>query len=278
VQPPIRLLALDIDGTLLDSSMQIPSANLAALARARARGVEVVLTTGRRHTFALPIALALGFDLWLVSSNGAITRSTRGDRFYRDLLPHSVARRMLMNMAEFRRHAVLTFDHDSRGALAIESAETLHSSITRWMQANSGVIEEVVPLQDALTADPIQAAFCGPIALMRQAEASLAAGEWANEITLLKTQYENRDLCILDVLNRGCSKGHALRRWADYRGFSQGEVMAIGDNYNDIEMLEFAGVPFIMGNACDELKANGWRITLGNDEAGVAAALEQVGI
>jgi hydroxymethylpyrimidine pyrophosphatase-like HAD family hydrolase len=54
--------------------------------------------------------------------------------------------------------------------------------------------------------------------------------------------------------------------------------MAIGDNYNDLEMLEFAGVPFVMGNASDDIKQNGWPITLGNDQSGVAAALEQVGI
>jgi hydroxymethylpyrimidine pyrophosphatase-like HAD family hydrolase len=52
--------------------------------------------------------------------------------------------------------------------------------------------------------------------------------------------------------------------------------MAIGDNYNDIEMLEFAGVPVIMGNACDELKQNGWMVTRSNNESGVAAAIEQL--
>jgi hydroxymethylpyrimidine pyrophosphatase-like HAD family hydrolase len=78
------------------------------------------------------------------------------------------------------------------------------------------------------------------------------------------------------VLNQGCSKGHALERWAAYRGVPRKEVMAIGDNYNDIEMLAFAGVPFIMGNAAEELRRDGWRVTLPNDQNGVAAAIEQV--
>ena len=56
---------------------------------------------------------------------------------------------------------------------------------------------------------------------------------------MLRTQYELRDLCIVDLLNAGCSKGHALERWAKYRGIDRSEVMAIGDNYNDIEMLTF---------------------------------------
>ncbi len=86
-----------------------------------------------------------------------------------------------------------------------------------------------------------------------------------------------RDLSIVDVLKEGCSKGHALERWANYRGIAREQVMAIGDNYNDIEMLAFAGLPFIMGNASEELRRrNGWAVTLPNDQSGVAAAIEQV--
>ena len=80
---------------------------------------------------------------------------------------------------------------------------------------------------------------------------------------MLRTEYPARDLSMVDVLNQGCSKGHALERWADYRGIPREEVMAIGDNYNDIEMLAFAGQPFIMGNASEELRGKGWAVTTG---------------
>jgi hypothetical protein len=94
------------------------------------------------------------------------------------------------------------------------------------------------------------------------------------QVTVLRTEYPARDLSMIDVLNAGCSKGHALERWAKYRGFRRDEVMAVGDNHNDVEMLEFAGHPVIMGNACEELRARGWKITRGNDACGVAAAVE----
>jgi Cof subfamily protein (haloacid dehalogenase superfamily) len=278
VQLPFRVLALDIDGTLLDSKFQISSANLAALSRAHALGIDVLLTTGRRHAFAQLVAEALGFELWLISSNGAVTKSSRGELFHRDLLPAGIARRLITHMAEFRRNAVLTFDREARGSLVIESAEELNGSIARWMEKNAEFIQQVIPLENAISEDPIQAMFCGPIARMKEAETLLANCDFACNVTVLKTQYEARNLCILDVLNRECSKGHALKRWADYRGFTRDQVIAIGDNYNDVEMLEFAGFPFIMGNACDELKQNGWPITLPNDESGVAAALKQLGI
>ncbi len=274
----IRLLAIDIDGTLLDANFQISQANLAALRRAHARGIEVMLTTGRRHTFAMPIAEALGFDVWLMSSNGAVTKSSAGKLFHRDLLPAGVARRLLRHMQEFRRNTVLTFDLETRGALVIECADELSESIARWMEKNAGYIEKVVPLEDALTSDPVQVMLCGAIARMQQAEAHLATADFLAEVTVLKTQYDHRNLLMIDVLNRDCSKGHALRRWAEHRGLNRQQIMAIGDNYNDVEMLEFAGVPVIMGNACEELKQNGWTVTLSNEQSGVAAALEQVGI
>jgi Cof subfamily protein (haloacid dehalogenase superfamily) len=275
VKPGIRLLAVDIDGTLLDPAYQIPPANLEALQRAHNAGVEVILVTGRRHTFALPIAQQLGFDLWLISSNGAITRSLSGESFHRDLLPAATARKACGHMRGFRGNTVLTFDVETRGALVLETAEELSLTLGRWLGKNADFVQYVVPIEESLSTDPVQLMFCGPIARMQQALAALASGGFDSEITVLRTEYEYRDLSIVDVLNRGCSKGHALERWAAHRGLTRDQVMAIGDNYNDVEMLEFAGRPVIMGNAAPELKQNGWTVTLSNAESGVAAAVEE---
>lgn len=276
VKPDIRLIAIDIDGTLLDGQFQVSGANISALRRAHQAGAEVVLVTGRRHMFALPVARALAFDLWLISSNGAVTKNTAGELFHQDVLPAGSARKLIAHMTEFRGNAVITFDREDKGALVIEHGDELNASIKRWMEKNAAYISQVIPLEDALVTDPIQAMFCGSIARMRLAQQRLAEAGMEREITVLKTEYEARDLTIIDVLNHGCSKGHALERWARHRGLAREQVMAIGDNYNDIEMLEFAGVPVIMGNACAELKRPEWTVTLPNDQNGVAAAIEQV--
>jgi Cof subfamily protein (haloacid dehalogenase superfamily) len=276
VKPPIRLLAIDIDGTLLNSQFQIPPANLEALRHAHEAGVEIILVTGRRHTFALPIAEQLGFNLWLISSNGAVTRSPTGELFHRDLLPASTARALCAAMREYRGNTVLTFDTESKGALVLERMDELSGSIQRWLEKNMQFIDFVVPIEKALVADPVQAMFCGTIERMRGALQTLANCGLDDRITVLRTEYPPRDLCIVDVLNHGCSKGHALERWASYRGIPREQVMAIGDNYNDIEMLVFAGIPVIMGNASPELRDRGWRVTGLHDEAGVATAIEQV--
>jgi len=267
---------VDIDGTLLNPEFEISAADLSALRRAHAEGVEVVVVTGRRHTFALPVVQQLGFALWVISSNGAITRSLAGETFHRDLLPVETCRSLCANMREFRGNTVLTFDTEAKGAIVLEHMNVLSVSIRRWLEKNLRYIDFVIPIEDSLTHDPVQAMFCGPIGRMQEALGVLASSNLAKDITVLRTEYPVRDLSIVDVLNQGCSKGHALERWANYRGIPREQVMAIGDNYNDIEMLAFAGRPFIMGNAAEELRRNGWAVTLSNDQNGVAAAIEQV--
>lgn len=270
----IRLLAVDIDGTLLNPQFQISEPDLTALRNAHAEGIEVILVTGRRHAFALPIAQQLGFDLWLICSNGAVTRSLSGETFHRDLLPQQTCRELCGMMQEFRGQTVLTFDKDGRGAIVLEHLQLLEVSIRHWLQKNMEYIEFVVPIENALTTDPVQAMFCGPVALMQQALRALESS--GLPITVLRTEYPGRDLSIVDVLNAECSKGHALERWANHRGITRDQVMAVGDNYNDIEMLAFAGHPFIMENASQELRGRGWTETRSNAENGVAAAVEHM--
>ena len=274
--PSIRLLASDIDGTLLNPQFQISPEDLAALRHAHDSGIEVVLVTGRRHTFALPIAKQLGFDLWLISSNGAVTRSLAGESFHRDLMPRETCRELCAAMQEFRGNTVLTFDKEIKGAIVLEHLDDLNTSIRRWLEKNMAYIEFIVPIENALVSDPVQAMFCGSMERMSQALRTLQGSGLGGRITVLRTEYPERDLSMIDVLNTGCSKGHALERWAAHRGFRREEVMAIGDNHNDVEMLEFAGHPVIMGNACEELRGRGWSVTLGNDRCGVAAALAEV--
>jgi hydroxymethylpyrimidine pyrophosphatase-like HAD family hydrolase len=115
----------------------------------------------------------------------------------------------------------------------------------------------------------------GKVQPMREAEATLRSATFAADFGLAVTVYESRDFSMIDVIHPACSKGAALTEWAALRGFSREEVMAIGDNHNDLEMLSFAGIPVVMGNGVPELKNFGWHETGTNDENGVAVAIEQ---
>jgi Cof subfamily protein (haloacid dehalogenase superfamily) len=278
---PIRVLAVDIDGTLTDPQFHISERNIAALRAAHDAGIEIIVATGRRHDYAMPIVRQLGIPVLLLSSNGALLRSSAGETLFAERLPASTARKLIQHMDQFRGNAVLTFDranhYAGKGSLVLESADELNRSVSRWLEANRPYIKFVVPLEDALTGeDPLQAMYCGRVAWMEAAQERLAQAGFLNEITVVKTQYDHRDLCIVDILPRDCSKGHALRRWARERGVAREQIMAIGDNYNDLEMLEFAGLSYVMGNAVDALKRNGFRVTGSNEESGVALAIEEL--
>ena len=99
--------------------------------------------------------------------------------------------------------------------------------------------------------------------------------EEAIRFRLLRTEYPERDFALVDVIQRDCSKGRALEAWSRFRGIPPGAIMAIGDNYNDLDMLRFAGVPIVMGNSEEALKQEGWPVTLDCDSGGVARAVER---
>jgi Cof subfamily protein (haloacid dehalogenase superfamily) len=276
VNPSVRLLAIDIDGTLLDSKFQLPPAVQDALLRAHRSGIEIALVTGRRHMFALPIARETAVPLCLISSNGAVTRSLEGELFHQELLPLATAQLVCQHMDEFRRHMVITFECEGPGALVLESMSHFRGSIFGWVQKNREYIAEVAPIEQSLTCDPIQAMYCGGVERMREVITRLEHADVAPQVTVVKTEYPKRDLSIVDILNPKASKAAAVERWARHRGFEREQVAAIGDNFNDVAMLAFAGVPFIMGNADPELKQNGWRVLPSNDEDGVAVAVEEL--
>ncbi len=220
VTHPIRLLAIDIDGTLLNPEFQISPADLAALRRCNEEGVEVVVVTGRRHTFAMPIAEQLGFDLWIISSNGAITRSLKGETFHRDMLPAATCRKLCQRMATSAATRFLPSTRNRRAPSCLSAWTNSPAASSAGWKKTCSYIDFVIPVENSLTTDPVQAMFCGPIPRMHQAWPFARASEIANETTVLRTEYAARDLSIVDVLNRGCSKGHALERWANYRGYS----------------------------------------------------------
>ncbi len=319
--PRLCIIAIDIDGTLLNRQGQISPRNRAALAQAQQAGVEVVVATGRRHTYAMRVLRDLNLHgaNALVSSNGAVIRTVgAAELIHRTHFSPGTARWLCEHMAGFRDTLVFTFDRvdatgeDLHGALVCEASNALHNSVDAWMKANKPYIRQVnrieeifapAPAQRSQTAvaladpeeeapsddgSPIQAMICGPVDRMEAAEALLlqhpaVAGvgqaEFPGcEIALQRTVYADRDLAILDILPAGCSKASALSYLAGLRGCTMADVMAIGDNFNDLPMLHGAGRPVLMGNAPAELhelaRKHNWSMAPTNDEDGVAQTIE----
>ncbi len=343
------MIAIDMDGTLLGDEGQVSPRNLAALQAAHAAGVEIVVATGRRHSFAMKVLRPLGLHhgLALVSSNGTVTRTlgshgadpVPSELIARTHLPLDTALWLCSQIGEFRNALCLTFDRvgpdgdDTRGALVVEHLDELNASIGRWMTANEPYIAHLNPIESALdpasTDAPIQAMLCGTVDRMARAEARLLenpgvtasghpsgrSGRTMNNdgipptlgapfvtasssrvgsnavestdstqpeaiITLHRTEYPGRDLSILDILPAGCSKGAAILALAATRGIEPAQIMAIGDNWNDVSMLEIAGTAVVMDNAPADLKTlartRNWRLAPANTADGVAEAIESI--
>lgn len=299
----LKMIAVDMDGTLLGADGRVSDRNKAALRMAERAGVEVVVATGRRHCYAMRVlrGLDLAAGSALVSSNGAVIRTVGAAKLVdRTLLGKSTAEWLCAHLDEFRNALVMTFDlvgedgEDALGSLVVEELEELHGSIGKWMEANKPYISHIVPIEKALAGEaPIQMMVCGTVERMRRAEARLrehpavmGVGVEADdnaEVTLHRTEYPERDLSIVDILPAGCSKGAALRWLSDKAGHlvrdaRLPECLAIGDNWNDVSMLEVAGQGVLMANAPEDMKAlareRGWTIGGRHDEDGVALAIE----
>jgi Cof subfamily protein (haloacid dehalogenase superfamily) len=280
---PVRLVAIDMDGTLLpDFSAVVSERNKRALREAQEAGIVVAIATGRRQAFTAPLLVDVGLraDTPMITSNGAVTRSFSGERIDFQHLDPRVARglcRVLRGVGL----VIFTLDKASKPDLLVEDMAMVTGRLAKWVESNRTSIEEVRPIEDALgdDVDLIQGMAAGTIAEMIEAERRLTVCEWAGQFECIRTAYPGSDLSILDLLPKGVSKRSALERLANRLGIAQAETMAIGDNWNDEAMLDWAGTGVLMGNATEELRGmaagRGWVIGPTNSQDGVAVMLEK---
>jgi Cof subfamily protein (haloacid dehalogenase superfamily) len=281
----IRLLALDLDGTLLTSRGEISERNLKAIAAARELGVRVAVVTGRRFRDARPLALELGLDVPLISHNGALTKHARTlETVAMKLLPIEAAHEVLRVGRENKADALISDDPEGAGVLIYDHLSDDNQALAKyiaWSRRINGVdvpeaVRRVRSLEDYLDHAPLHISFSGNVARMKHLGQMLSC-ELGADVKVMSTIYQKQDFALLDVLHPKVSKGVGVKAAADEQGATSEEVMAIGDNFNDLEMLQYAGTRVLMGNAeasLRELLAD-CHMTTTNDEDGVALAIER---
>jgi Cof subfamily protein (haloacid dehalogenase superfamily) len=269
----IRLIGIDVDGTLLDSRGRMPAANRDAIHAAVDAGIHVALVTGRSYPYARPVADPLPSAISLIVSSGAVERAMDGSTLARRLLDRDVAKTVLHTTRPYRDAAALIFDRDADRQFVYETMDWEHPGRRRYWSRNRSHIARSVPLEDALVEDPIQVMFNGGVDAMRDLATALQSE--ARRFAVSLTEYTERDFSLVDVTDVHATKGRALAWRARELGLERDQVMAVGDNFNDLEMLEFAGVPVVMANAVDALKARGWHLTGHQDAGGLAQAIER---
>ena len=267
-----RLLALDIDGTLLTSAKGISPRTRGAVAAARAAGAHLVLVTGRRHPAARRVAEELGGGIPLVLHNGALIVEDRAVLRCRPL-PRAVAAEAVRLGRRAGADPVLHCGLAGEGRLIVEGVAPSNTLLVYYLDKSHPDVAVVPDLLAALDEDPIQVMFGGSMQDMRAAHGILKEG-LASSAQIERTVYPKQGVGILDVLHPEVGKAEALaflqRRW----GFTAAETLAIGDNWNDHEMLQRAGLGLVMGNADAEMLELGLPVLPTNDEDGVAVAIE----
>jgi Cof subfamily protein (haloacid dehalogenase superfamily) len=272
---PVKLLALDIDGTLLNACGEITPRTLYAINQARQQGVLVVLVTGRRFGSARDLVLRLQLDIPLVSHNGALTKNIET---LETLDFHPLDTDLAREMIRFgRAHGVDIICNDDPhgvGTMVIESISESNKPLQRYLNQYRSAVVEVPDLVEYVQSPPIQLTVSGRCDPTEEFAERLSEA-MDGRVQLFKTRYRAFDLTILDVLSTTASKGESVARIAGLHGIAREETMAIGDNHNDLTMLRYAALGVVMGNAEDELKQMGFEQTTSNEEDGVAQAIEK---
>lgn len=279
----IRLLALDLDGTLLNSRGEVSERNFKAVQMARKKGVTVAVVTGRRFRDARPLALKLGLDAPVISHNGALTKHAASlETVAMMLLPIEAACEVLRIGREANQDAMVSADPRGLGVLLFETLHEENIPLQRyitWAKRLHGdeaeeAVRHVSNLDEHLT-ELIHISFsggCEPMEVFRQ---KLVA-ELGEAVKVYATVYPRLDFTLLDILSPEASKGVGVAAAATELGLQSENVMAVGDNFNDLAMLEYAGTGVVMGNAGEDLKnIEGFYLTATNEEDGVALAIEK---
>lgn len=267
----IKLIAIDMDGTLLDGNKQLPERNIRAIQRVLDKGIKVVLCTGRPQSGVLPYFKQLplnGCEEYAILDNGCTIYQTKDW----SLLAHSALspdaiETIVANAKEYDGIAVTFFDQTHYFIVGTE--------IPDLVSYDAGLVFNTVTPIDLkrLKSNPspiLQGMFIGEATELDQFQAAKDA-VLSQAFSMVRSQP-----CLYEVMPKGTTKASALKQLAKHLGLSANDIMAIGDAANDIEMLEFAGTSVAMGNASNDVKALADYITADHNQAGVASALEKL--
>ena len=282
----IKLLALDLDGTTLNSNGQITDANREAIRAAEAKGVLVTIATGRRFRDAQPVGLDLSLNAPLITHNGALLKYSDSEETVScSLLSTETSLEIVRVGKGYGGDALVSIDPHGHGTLLYDRVSDDNLPLKkylRWSETLHGVeigrkgVAHVPKLEDILHAHEIvHISFSGSCDAM-SAMLSVLGRELGNSVTILPTIYPRLDFTLIDILPADVSKGRGVAKLAEIHNLLPDNVMTVGDNFNDLEMLEYAGTAVVMGNADPKLlERPEFYTTLSNDECGVAAAIER---
>ncbi len=281
----IKLLALDLDGTLLNSQGAVSPENIAAIRAAEELGVHVTIATGRRFRDARPVALDVQLNAPILTHNGALIKIAESlEIISYELLESNVIDEILGVGKEFGGDALVSADPHGKGVLFYETISKTNTPLERYVEWSKRLhgddAEESVHRVENLAAtvrnhEVIHISFSGTCSAMEALQETLS-GSLKQTANIFATVYPKLNFTLLDILPPCSSKAAGIAKLAQKHGIKRESIMSIGDNFNDLAMLESSGTAVVMGNADRSLlEREEFYTTLTNNESGVAAAINK---
>lgn len=256
-----KLVAIDMDGTLLNDDKEIPIENKKIIDELADRGVNFVLASGRPYQSLAPYTEKLEVYLPLISANGSLVKSSLTEKTYHQSdLPLEEAQEIIDYGLE-NDYGVSVY-YDGR---VLTNSEELAQGHWELEKIRPKVVEDL-----KLSESPIKIIYYGAETEIDQAF-SFVGEKYKNKLYVTRSDEQ-----YLEVMNIAVSKGQALQQMMDKMNIDPEEVIAIGNNFNDVAMFEVAGLAVAMANAPQEVKEEADMVTDSNDEHGVATALERI--
>ena len=262
----IKLVAMDLDDTLLDSRLQISGQTTRMLRQVVERGTKITLATGRMFRSARRYAVELGMDVPLITYQGALVKNAFSDEilFHRKM-PGDMVTPVVNTAREAGLHYQVYFDDN----LYMESL-TREGQAYAELAGVTPVVDKDLPTRLTYEEPTKLIIINHNLPVLQQMETQLQQ-RFAKQLYITRSKPH-----YLEFMNKEATKGRALQAVSEYFSIDRQAVMAIGDSYNDIEMLKWAGVGVAVGNAPPEVKQYADYVTVSNDEDGVAAALQHL--
>jgi 5-amino-6-(5-phospho-D-ribitylamino)uracil phosphatase len=274
-----RLLAIDIDGTLMNSRDELTPATQAALVRASAAGVQVVLATGRRYSRALPLVEPLGIDVPLITASGALVKDPLDHRtIYRAEFEPALLRdacRFLDRAGFDPLICADTFHQRFDYFHAVEVEKIRRGELAEYLELNPGDGRLLPDMLDRPPPEAFLAFTFGAREQMLALESTLR-GNFPGRLSTHVLRSPRYRGFLVEIAPAEVSKWSAVRRLAQTWNIAESEICAVGDDVNDLAMIRAAGLGVAMGNAVPEVKAVADRIAPSHDEEGLAQVVEWI--
>ncbi|WP_138495557.1 Cof-type HAD-IIB family hydrolase [Paenibacillus pinistramenti] len=261
-----QLIALDVDGTLLMDDHTLTPGTAEIIRAAAAEGAEIVLCTGRAPQSSIPLMKEIGLEGSIITHNGAATVGFKGDA-YSVIHEFPLDAKGLQPYFDYCREHGVHFDVNTTFELYVEGADQLDQEVLD-MYKQYLIVPKNLPDWAGFNEPVVKVTAAGTKEAMDKVQADWSL--WDQQFNMLRSgDY------FVDLMHKESSKGAALKQLAEKRGIAREQVMAIGNFYNDISMLTYAGLGIAMDNSPLEVKAAANDVTLSNNEEGVKAALEK---